>query len=45
VYLGSVTVREKVSIDLLELVYGETTRRAVLQKTFVPFLDLGICKK
>ena len=40
--LRGVTVREEITVDLLELLHGEVAARAVFEEAFVPLLDLII---
>ena len=45
IYLGSVAVREEISIYLLKFFHAEMSARTVLQEAFVPFLNFRIFER
>lgn len=42
--LRCVTVWKEIPVDFLEFVDAEVTARTILQETFIPFLDFGVCE-
>ena len=44
-YLGRVAVRKEIAVNLLEFFHAQVSARAVLEESFVPFLDLGVCNQ
>lgn len=42
VYLGCITIREKVAINFLKFFDTEMATRAILKKSLIPFLNFGV---
>lgn len=40
--LASISVRKEISVNFLEFLYTQASGRAIFEKPFVPFLDLGV---
>lgn len=43
-YLTGISVREKVTVDLFELLNGEMSAWTVFEKAFIPLLNFGVYK-